>query len=138
MLPVITGEFGVVADPELRFSERGTGWAKIRGVAKDRKRDSAGNWTDGDPLFIDIIVSAGAEHLVESVVKGDTIVVTGRLQMREYEHNGERKTAFQISADAAGPSTRWAPAVTPKSQETRKPAAAQHEPVGDVADVPPF
>lgn len=138
-LPIISGEFGVVADPEIRFSERGTGWAKIRGVAKDRKRDANGNWTDGDPLFIDIVVYNGAEHLVESVVKGDTIIVVGRLVMREYEHNGERKTAFQINADIVGPSTRWSTAITPKANESRKPAQpASGEWAAPADDAPPF
>jgi len=137
MLPHVSGEFGVVADPEIRFSERGNGWAKIRGVAKDRKRDATGNWVDGDPLFIDIVVSTGAEHIVESVVKGDTIIASGRLVMREYEHNGERKVSYQINADAIGPSTRWAPAITQKSMESRKPST-QAETAIDSTDEPPF
>lgn len=117
MLPTIHGEFGVVGDPELRFSEKGSGWLKVRGIAKDRTRDSSGTWADGDPLFIDIVCNAGAEHLYESIVKGDTIMVIGKLKQREYEKNGEKKTVFEVRADSIGVSTRWNPAKTPASMQ---------------------
>lgn len=111
MLPFITGEFGVVQEPELRFSDKGSAWIKIRGIAKDRVRVD-GNWTDGDPLFIDIVTSSGAEHLYESIVKGDSIIVSGKLKQREYEKDGQKRTIIEIRADSVGVSTRWGPAKT--------------------------
>lgn len=118
MLPIIHGEFGVVADPELRFSEKGSAWVKVRGIAKDRIRDNTGNWTDGDPLFIDIVLGGpSSEHLYESIVKGDTILVTGKLKQREYEKDGEKRTVIEIRADNIGVSVRWNPAKTPKALE---------------------
>ena len=118
MLPPITGEFGIVADPEIRFSEKGSAWVKLRCVAKDRVRDANGTWSDGDPCFIDIIVNQGAENLFESVVKGDSIVVIGALKQREYEVDGQKRTSYQIRADAVGVSVRWGTAKTPKSLES--------------------
>jgi single-strand DNA-binding protein len=129
MLPVITGEFGVVKDPEIKFSDKGNAWVKIRCSAKDRKRDSNGQWTDGDPLYINVIVGNGAENLVESVATGDTITVQGRLKMREYEVDGQKKQEYQISADVVGVSVRWNPAKTPRALEGN-----QSMPVSDVAD----
>lgn len=117
MLPTITGEFGVVKEPEIRFSDKGTAWAKIRCSAKDRKRDANGNWTDGDPLYIDIVVGNGAENLVESVLPGDTIIVQGKLKMREYEVDGQKRQGYQISADTVGVSLRWNAAKTPRMLE---------------------
>lgn len=113
-LPIIVGEYGVI-NLDLKFSAKGNAWLKIRGIAKDRVRDANGTWADGDPLFIDIIVNQGAEHLAESVVKGDTITVTGRLKQREYEVDGQRRSDIQIAADSVGVSTRWAPARTQRS-----------------------
>ena len=119
MLPIIHGEFGVVADPELRFSDKGSAWIKVRGIAKDRVRDSSGNWSDGDPLFIDILLSGqSAERLFESVVKGDTITVSGKLRQREYEKDGEKRTAMEIRADSIGVSVRWNTAKTPNASQT--------------------
>lgn len=107
MLPVVTGEYGIVGEPEIRFSSEGKSWAKLRGKAADRVRDSNGAWKDGDALFIDIIVNHGAENLVESVSKGDAVVVTGRLRMREWDKDGVKQTTYQIVADSVGVSTRW-------------------------------
>lgn len=112
MLPRISGEFGVVFDPDVKFSEKGTTWVKIRGVAKDRVRDSNGTWTDGDPLFIDIVCFGRyAENLAESVAKGDSILVDGTLQFKEWTDNeGVVKQGFQIRAEKIGVSTQWTPA----------------------------
>lgn len=118
MLPTITGEFGIVAEPDLRFSEKGSAWIKIRGIAKDRVRDANGTWGDGDPLFIDIVTGNSAEHLFESVVKGDTIIVSGKLKQRTYEKDGVTHTVMEIRADSIGVSTRWNTARTPKSIES--------------------
>ena len=113
MLPAISGEFGVVADPEIRVSEKGNAWAKIRCVAKDRVRDSMGNWSDGDPLFIDVVVSGQqAEHLVDSINKGDSILVNGKLRQRTWEKDGQKQSTVQIAADSVGVSVRWQAAKT--------------------------
>jgi single-strand DNA-binding protein len=119
MLPTISGEFGVVKEPEIKFTEKGAAWAKIRCSAKDRKRDAQGNWTDADPLYINIIVGNGAENLIESVLPGDSIIVTGRLKMREYEIDGQKKQEYQIAADTVGVSMRWNTAKTPRMIESQ-------------------
>ena len=144
MLPIINGEFGVVAVPDLRFSEKGSAWLKIRGIAKDRVRDATGTWSDGDPLFSDIVTSSGAEHLFESIVKGDTIIVSGKLKQREYEKDGEKRTVMEIRADSVGVSTRWGPARTKGSLELSIQAASASEVAQDilgaieVTDAAPF
>lgn len=130
MLPTISGEFGVVKEPEIRFSDKGTAWAKIRCSAKDRKRDSTGNWTDGEPLYINIIVGHGAEHLVESVSPGDSILVTGKLKMREYEVEGQKRQEYQIAADNVGVSVRWGPAKTQRTMESTGNVQAAKEALG--------
>lgn len=130
MLPPITGEFGIVADPEIRFSEKGSAWAKLRCVAKDRVRDANGTWSDADPCFIDVIVNQGAENLIESVVKGDSIVVVGVLKQREYEVDGQKRTSYQIRADAIGVSVRWGTAKTQKALESVGNVAAAADALG--------
>lgn len=108
-LPTVTGEFGIVGTPELRFSNDGKPWMKIRGVAKSRKRGANGAWTDGESTFIDIIVFDGlATNLTEqNLAQGDSITVTGRLAMREWEQDGQKRTTYQITADSIGMSVRW-------------------------------
>lgn len=108
-LPVVTGEFGVVGNPEVRFSSEGKPWMKIRGVAKSRKRGANGAWTDGDSTFIDIIVfDQLATNLTEQGLSAkDSITVTGRLAMREWEQDGQKRTSYQVTADSIGMSLRW-------------------------------
>ena len=130
MLPPISGEFGIVADPEIKFSEKGSAWVKLRCVAKDRVRDANGTWSDGDPCFIDVIVNQGAENLIESVVKGDSIVVVGVLKQREYEVDGQKRTSYQIRADAIGVSVRWGTAKTQKALESVGNVAAAADALG--------
>lgn len=130
MLPHIDGEFGVVAEPELRFSEKGSAWVKVRGIAKDRVRDASGTWGDGDPLFIDIVIGNGAENLYESIVKGDTIMVSGKLKMRTWEKDGQKQSTYQIQADSIGVATRWGSAKTPGALARGHGAAAAVETLG--------
>lgn len=130
MLPPIAGEFGIVADPEIRFSEKGGAWVKMRCVAKDRVRDANGTWSDGDPCFIDVIVNQGAEHLFDSVVKGDSVLVIGALKQREYEVDGQKRTSYQIRADAVGVSVRWGTAKTQKVLEQSSNVAAAADALG--------
>lgn len=128
-LPMVNGEFGVVDDPDVRFSDDGRAWIKMRGVAKDRRKNSSGEWEDGDACFMDIIVSGkAAENLAESITKGDAIAVIGKLHQREWENSeGKKQKAYTLRADSVGVSTRFTPAPTPKFQAGQKatPAAQQ-------------
>lgn len=133
MLPTIFGEFGVVADPELKFSTKGSAWLKLRGIAKDRVRDANGTWSDGDPLFIDIVCNQGAENLFESIVKGNTVMVSGKLKQREYETaDGTKRTVIEIRADSIGVSVRWEPARTTGAMQASNsdPVATAQESLG--------
>lgn len=128
-LPMISGEFGIIDDPDIRFGDDGRAWIKMRGVAKDRRKNQqTGEWEDGDVCYIDIIVSGKpAENLSESVTKGDAITVSGKLHQREWKNNeGKTQKAYSLRADTVGVSTRFTPAPTPKfSTGQRSTPAAQ-------------
>ncbi len=96
-----TADVTVVAAPELRFSKAGKAWMSLRAVSKERKNVN-GTWTDSDPTWISVIVyGKAAEMIAESGVdKGTRLLVTGRLQNREYETNqGEKRQSLEITAD---------------------------------------
>jgi single-strand DNA-binding protein len=126
VLPEINGTFGVVADPEYRVSGSGKGWASLRVVSKDRTRDSNGEWVDGEALFLNCVVfGKWAENLVESVVKGDTIQIRGRLKPNIWtDKEGVEHRDVQIVADEAGASFQWNPAKTPRMLESAGVGAA--------------
>ena len=120
MLPTITGEFGIVQPPELRAGQDGKPWAKVRGVAKDRKYNSnTSEWEDGEPCYLDIVCGGKmAENLIESVVVGDCILVSGTLTQREWESaDGKKQKAYSLRAKEIAVSLRYAPAPTNKSRQ---------------------
>lgn len=129
MLPLVQGDFVAVSDPQLNFSGEGKPWAKVRAVAKDRRRTADGSWEDGETCFIDVLVSGkAAENVVESVVKGDPIVVSGRLILREWETNeGRKMSAYSIRADEIGISLKFQPARSSRAQESMRPQQAPVE-----------
>ena len=124
MLPMIASEFGVVKEPEIMFGSEGKAWARVRCVAKDRIRDSTGQFTDGEPMFIDVIVNFGAEHLVESVTVGDSIVAIGKLSAYNTEVEGVKRTTMQFRADSVGVSVKFGPAKTKRMLESSNTTAA--------------
>lgn len=138
-LPTISGEFGVVRDPDLRWNDQGRPWVVVRGVAKSRKYDKDTNeWSDGDALYIDILLSGQmAENITESVTVGDTITVSGRLAYKEWKtKEGESRHSYQIQADYIGVSVRFAPQKSArldsgmrKSPEAAKQDAVEEAPV---------
>jgi single-strand DNA-binding protein len=136
-LPLVFVEGGLVADPELAYSQGGKAWARCRLVAKDRVRGDNGQWQDGDATFIDLVCfGKQAENLMESCSKGDTIVAQGRLKQREYEVDGQKRTSYQIVADSVAVALTWHPAIPDR-------ADAAHNVSGDAwgggqSDAAPF
>jgi single-strand DNA-binding protein len=117
MLPEINGEFGIVKAPELRFGKEGNAWLKLRAVAKDRKRGQNGEWEDGAPCYLDISIERKqAEHLVDSVTVGDSIIVSGTLAMEEWtDKEGNKRTSYVIRARKVGVSVQFGPVTTARS-----------------------
>jgi single-strand DNA-binding protein len=119
------GEWGIVTEPEMRFSNDGKPWLKIRGVSKDRKFIRETNtWEDGEPCYMDIVVNGKmAENLAESVGIGDQIIVIGSIAQREWKtDDGKTQKAYTLRADSVGVSTRYVP--VSKLVMEKKPAAA--------------
>jgi len=118
MLPRITAEFGVVMEPDVQFSKQGKCWMKLRCIAKDRKKDDSGKFMDGDPLFIDVLVfGKHAEHLAESVKKGDSVTVSGQLSPNKWtDKEGGEHNDIRVIVDwdgFIGMSVAWNPAKSP-------------------------
>jgi single-strand DNA-binding protein len=75
----------LVEDPELRFTANGIAVANLR-VAVTQRIQQDGEWRDGDTSYLKVNVWRGqAEHLADSLGKGDRVMVTGRLCQRSWE-----------------------------------------------------
>lgn len=137
MLTQASGEFGIVNDPEIKFGANGGAYLDIRAVNKKRIRDSNGAWSDGEPTFIDVrVIGKTAEHLYESVAKGDSIIVIGELEGREYEKDGVRRTSYRLVASSVGVSVRWSPVRTQKAMEAAAIETVTESLGGELVDAP--
>ena len=111
----------LTADPTLRWTQSGSAVADFTVASTPRTYDrNAGEWRDGDPLFMRCSVWRDvAENVAESLRKGMRVIVVGRLTQRSYEtQQGERRTVVELQVDEVGPSLRRA-----RAQVTRHPAA---------------
>ena len=100
----------VTADPELRFTPSGDAVCNFTVAVNSRKKDATGSWVDDTAAFYRVAVwRAPGEVVAERVVKGDRVLVAGRLKPREYEHNGAQRTSLDVDADEVGLSLRFHP-----------------------------
>ncbi|MFM8418102.1 MAG: single-stranded DNA-binding protein, partial [Actinomycetota bacterium] len=77
------------------------------------------------------------ENAAASLSKGTRIVVTGRLEQREYTtREGDKRTAIDVIADELGPSLRWATAQverTPRKEGGAKKSGGSTSPAGEAS-----
>ena len=97
-------------DPELRFTAGGTAVASF-GLAVNRRWMQNGEWQEKVSFFNATAWGELGEHMSQSMTKGTRVLLTGRLEQREYEtKEGEKRNVVEIVVDDAGPSLRWATA----------------------------
>ena len=97
-------------DPELRYTTGGRGVASF-GLAVNRRYQQNGEWQEQTSFFNITAWGELGENAAASLTKGSRIIVTGRLQQRDYEtREGEKRTIVEVIADELGPSLRWAQA----------------------------
>ncbi len=98
----------ITRDPELRFTAGGKGIASF-GLAVNRRWQQNGEWQEKVSFFNVTAWDSLGENIAASLTKGTRVIVTGRLEQREYEtKEGEKRNVVEIVADEIGPSLRWA------------------------------
>jgi single-strand DNA-binding protein len=105
----ITGN--LTDDPELKFTPNGAAVANFRVAVTARVRDGE-TWRDGDTSYFRVNCWRQlAEHVTDSLSKGDRAVILGRLRSRSWETpEGDRRSVVEVEADEVAPSLRWATA----------------------------
>jgi single-strand DNA-binding protein len=84
-------------DPELKFIPSGTAMAQFS-IAVDRRFPNKDGEREAD--FIRIVVWAKlAETCSKHLVKGRLIALEGRLQIRSYEQDGQKRTIAEVVAE---------------------------------------
>jgi single-strand DNA-binding protein len=84
-----------------------------------------------------------AEHLADSLAKGDRVMVTGRLRQRTWETpEGERRSVAELEADEVGASLKFATAkverANQRSNDDRTQGRERQAERGNFNEPPPF
>ena len=99
---------GATREPELRFTAGGRAVASF-GIAVNRRYQVNNEWQEQVSFFNVTAWGTLAENVAASIAKGTRVIVTGRLEQREYDaKDGTKRTAVEVVADEVGPSLRWA------------------------------
>lgn len=128
----LTGRLG--REPELRFTSDGKAVASFSMVTSRRVKDGDG-WKDADATWWPVTCwDRLAEHVVNSLAKGDPVIVEGAAVERSWEdRDGSKRSRIEVRADHVGLDLRW-------QSNAPKPAASVGDPwesrSGD--DVAPF
>jgi single-strand DNA-binding protein len=76
----------------------------FRVASSERRWDKATeSWVDGDRFTASVNCWRRLAEGARTLTKGDPVIVTGRLSVREYEVEGVRRYMTEISAVAVGP-----------------------------------
>lgn len=87
----------LVADPELKHTQQGIAVCRMR-IAVDRPFRNQDGEKGAD--FINVVAwRSQAETAAKYLTKGRRVGISGRLQVRQYEKNGERREAVEVVAD---------------------------------------
>lgn len=109
-------------DPELKFTAEGDAFCKFRIAVNPRKNGAA---QSSKPLFLEVLVwKKNAEACREHLTKGQTVLVDGSLQSREWTDSENVKRAIlQIFAERVefGPKSKAQTETPPDTDENRVP-----------------
>ncbi|MBB3158440.1 single-strand DNA-binding protein [Microbacterium proteolyticum] len=112
----------IVGDIEQRATRAGGSVAAFRLAVGERRLDKErGEWVDAHTNYYSISVfgELGANAL-RSLRKGERVVLSGRLRLREWETETKRGVSADVVADAIGHDLRWG---TTRFDRTPKPGA---------------
>lgn len=119
----VTISGNLTRDPELRSLPSGNSVCSIR-IAHNERYKANGEWTDR-PQYFDVTVWNGlGEYVAGNLAKGEKVVVHGRLKWREFEVDGNKRQAVDITANSIIPVPR---SDTPAPSEGFEPRAGDDD-----------
>lgn len=101
------------------------------GLATTERRNDNGQWVDVHTNFYNVAVFRKlAEHALSSFVKGQRVIVSGKVKVKQWEANGHRGTSVDLEATSLGPDLMFGVATFVKDGGN----ATYRAPQQDVAD----
>jgi single-strand DNA-binding protein len=101
----------MTSDPEVRFTAGGMAVCSFGVAENHRKKNKQGQYEDV-PSFFDVVCFGDqAEHISETLQKGNRVVIVGQFTQRSWEtKDGEKRSKIELVADEVAPSLRFATA----------------------------
>ena len=93
---IILGNLG--KDAEVKTLENGTNVITFNVAVTERWNDKQGNPQERTDWFIVDYFTMG-NKLAQYLKKGTSVMVAGRMVSREYEKDGQKRTAWSVRAD---------------------------------------
>ena len=127
---------GLVATPPRHITTtEGLHITSFRLASTQRRYDrSQERWIDGDTNWYTITTFRQlAINAITSVTKGQRVLVSGRLRIREWANGEKTGTTIEIEADAVGHDLSWGSAVFTRSVTSSSGATAGDEARDDAA-----
>ncbi|MFF5210653.1 single-stranded DNA-binding protein [Streptosporangium sp. NPDC000396] len=99
----------VAAPPRQHTFPDGTRVTSLRVASTNRYFDRENQqWCNGDTTYFGVRCFRGlADNVAQSVRVGQPVVVQGRLRIREFVHEGERRFMPEVEANSLGHDLRW-------------------------------
>lgn len=101
---------GVIGtDPEAKTTPSGVPLIKFRMASTQRKFDKNSNsWVDGNTNWYTVSAFRGlATNAIQTLHKGDPVIVTGRLHLRAWDTGERQGTSVDLEADVIGLDLQW-------------------------------
>ena len=106
-LPTLSGTGRLTADPAVRWTAGGKAVCELRVAFNARRYDrDQQQWVDGDSCYLKATAwESLAEHLGDSLSKGDAVVVSGRVRTEQWEdrNGGGKRSQDVLLLDSCGP-----------------------------------
>jgi single-strand DNA-binding protein len=111
----------VATTPRHLTTSEGLAITSFRLASSQRRFDRATQkWVDGDTNWYTVSAFRGlASNAATSLSKGERVIVTGRLRIRDWENTDRSGTTVEIEADSLGHDLTWGTSVY-----TRTPSVA--------------
>jgi single-strand DNA-binding protein len=129
---------GIVATtPRHLVTSSGLAITSFRLACRQRRFDRVRNaWVDADTNWYTVSCFRQLAHNVErSVHKGEPVLVTGRLRIRDWENADRAGTSVEVEADAVGHNLTWGTAALVRSAPPSTTEQGEAEPSAG-ADTP--
>ena len=125
---------GLVATaPKLIVTSEGLAITNFRLASGQRRYDRGqSKWVDGETNWYTITAFRQlATNVAGSLQKGQRIVVTGRLRVRDWSHDDKKGTNVEIDAEAIGHDLSWGTAAFTRSASAAVADEEAAQPSGD-------